>query len=237
MKLSVIVPIYNEDISCIEVLKRVAAVPVEKEILVVDDGSHTSIEPWITEAAIPGLIFFVHSVNQGKGAAIQTALRHATGDLVIIQDADLEYYPEDYLHLLKVYEENGAQAVYGVRDLSTRKFVMRFGNWFVTWCTNVLYGSHLKDMETCYKLIDIRLMKALALTSRRFEIEAEISAKLLRMGVNIVETPIRYEAREEGKKLKPSDGFPTLAVLLRYLRWRPDIVSQGSAPVHAGMRE
>ncbi len=228
MKLSVIVPVYNEDHAFIDVLRRVDAVPVEKEILVVDDGSQVNPEEVVRAAEIPNLRFFRHPVNRGKGAAIRTALSHATGDVVIIQDADFEYYPEDFVQLMRVYEENDVRAVYGVRDLTSRSPLMRWGNWFVTWTANLLYGSRLKDMETCYKMIDRVLFHSLDLQSSRFEIEAEISAKLLRARVQIAQTPIRYSPRREGKKLSPLDGLPTVMWLLKCRFWTPPVAPNGS---------
>ena len=220
MKLSVLVPLYNEDATCVDLLRRVDAVSVEKEIIVVDDGSKRSMADQI-RAALPAVRLFAHERNRGKGAAIRTALDHATGDVVIIQDADSEYSPEDYVGLLQKLERQPGAAVYGVRDLTRRDPLMRWGNWFVTFVTNVLYGSRLHDMETCYKLVDRRVMLALDLGGNGFEIEPEITAKLLRLGVPIVETPIQYAARSDGKKLSPLDGLPTLLMLLRCLRWRP----------------
>lgn len=225
MKLSVIIPVYNEDATFVELLRRVHAVPVEKEIIVVDDGSQNSVEPYIRNVDIPELRFFQHPQNRGKGAAIRTGLSHVTGDVIIIQDADFEYFPEDYVNLMRVYEEQKARAVYGVRDLSHRTLVMRWGNYFITWVANLLYGSKLADMETCYKLVDARLMQSLQLESSRFEIEAEISAKLLRANVKIVQTPIRYEHREEGKKLTPLDGLPTILWLFKCRFWQPPTAS------------
>jgi len=224
VKLSVLVPLYNEDATCVDLLKRVDAVPVEKEIIVVDDGSRVSMADQI-RAALPSVRLFAHQQNRGKGAAIRTALEQATGDVVIIQDADSEYYPEDYEGLLAMYQQNPGCAVYGIRDLTTRDPLMRWGNWFVTFATNVLYGSRLHDMETCYKLIDRSVMQALDLEGNGFEIEAEITSKLLRLGVRIVEAPIRYDAREEGKKLSPMDGFPTMLALLKYRRWQSSKLS------------
>lgn len=220
MKLSVLVPLYNEDETCVDLLRRVDAVPVEKEIIVVDDGSRVSMADQI-RAAVPSVRHFAHLQNRGKGAAIRTALEQATGDVVIIQDADSEYFPEDYEQLVATYKQNPACAVYGVRDLSRRDPLMRWGNWGVTFITNMLYGSRLHDMETCYKLIDRQVMLALDLEGNGFEIEPEITAKLLRLKVRIVETPIRYDARTDGKKLSPMDGLPTVLMLLKRLRWRP----------------
>jgi glycosyltransferase involved in cell wall biosynthesis len=228
VKLSVLVPLYNEDSTCVDLLKRVDAVPVEKEIIVVDDGSKRSMAEEI-RAALPSVRQFAHRQNRGKGAAIRTALEQATGDVVIIQDADSEYYPEDYEDLLAKLAEHPGAAVYGVRDLTRRDPLMRWGNRFVTFATNMLYGSRLHDMETCYKLIDRRVMLALDLGGNGFEIEPEITAKLLRMGVRIVETPIRYDARTDGKKLSPLDGIPTMLMLLRCLRWRPEQASSEQA--------
>jgi dolichol-phosphate mannosyltransferase len=220
VKLSVLVPLYNEDSTCVDLLKRVHAVPVDKEIIVVDDGSKRSMADEI-RAALPSVRLFAHTRNRGKGAAIRTALEQATGDVVIIQDADSEYSPEDYESLLATLRRHPGTAVYGVRDLSRRDPLMRWGNWFVTFATNVLYGSRLHDMETCYKLVDCQVMRALDLGGNGFEIEPEITAKLLRMGVRIIEAPIRYDARTDGKKLSPMDGLPTMMMLLRCLRWRP----------------
>lgn len=221
MTLSVIVPIYNEDETCIEILKRVHAVAGEKEIIVVDDGSENDISPAIHAAALPNLRFIAHPQNRGKGAAIRTGLAEATGDIVIIQDADTEYSPEDYPRLLAEFKQRRVKALYGVRDLSGRSTLMKFGNYFVTWATNLLYGSSLKDMETCYKMVDRRLFQSLGLESNGFEIEAEISAKLLRLKIPIAQVPIQYTARTVGKKLTPLDGIPTLWMLLKTLLWQP----------------
>jgi glycosyltransferase involved in cell wall biosynthesis len=220
MRLSVIVPVYNEDPAFVDVLRRVDAVPVEKEVLVVDDGSLENPQSVVLGAQIPNLRFFRHAENRGKGAAIRTALAEATGDVVIIQDADFEYFPEDYVKLMRVYEEQQARAVYGVRDLRGRDPLMRLGNHFVTWVANLLYGSRLRDMETCYKMIDAALLRSLELESSRFEIEAEISAKLLRAGVRIAQTPIQYAPRQEGKKLSPLDVLPTVFWLVKCRFWQ-----------------
>jgi glycosyltransferase involved in cell wall biosynthesis len=224
MKLTVIIPIYNEASTLGALLERVQRVPLEMEILVVDDGSDQETKDALTTAVNHPVQLITHPHNKGKGSAIRTALNQATGDAIIIQDADLEYFPEDYLPLVELYQQKQAQAVYGARDLSHRSTIMRFGNWLMTFMTNLLYGSRLSDMETCYKLIDRKLFQSLGLESRRFEIEAEITAKLLRSGVKIYQAPIRYEHREEGKKLTPWDGLPTLKNLLKYRFWRPSSV-------------
>jgi glycosyltransferase involved in cell wall biosynthesis len=225
MLLTVIVPVYNEASTLSELLSRVQAVPLEKEILVVDDGSDDATKGQLKDALSFDINLLTHSSNRGKGAAVRTALLEAKGDAVIIQDADLEYFPEDYLLLVKAYSDNQVKAVYGVRDLSTRSWLMRWGNRAMTIATNILYGSHLKDMETCYKLIDRELFQSLNLQSSRFEIEAEITAKLLRSNIKIFEVPVKYEPRMEGKKLTPWDGLPTLKMLLTCRTWKMDAVA------------
>jgi glycosyltransferase involved in cell wall biosynthesis len=198
MKLTVIIPVYNEASTFSTLLERVLAVPVDKEVLVVDDASDEETAEQLRDVITGEAQLFTHAKNAGKGAAIRTALQHAKGDVIIIQDADLEYFPEDYAILLKAYRNSGARAVYGVRDLGGRSFLMRFGNNFLTWLTNLFFRSNLHDMETCYKMIDRRLMQSLTLKSRRFEIE------------------------EEGKKLSPLDGLPALATLLKYRLGLPE---------------
>jgi glycosyltransferase involved in cell wall biosynthesis len=233
IKLTVIIPVYNEASTVHALLERVMGVPVDKEILIVDDGSDRATKSILNSldqvnganktASPPDTIrLFTHANNQGKGAGIRTALSHATGDVVIIQDADLEYYPEDYAQLLTAYVRSDAKAVYGVRDLRGRSPLMRYGNQFLTLLTNLLFGARLHDMETCYKLIDREVMQSLDLTSRRFEIEAEISAKLLLQNIVPIEVPIRYDPRDEGKKLTPLDGLPAVATLLKYRLHLPE---------------
>ena len=218
MKLSIIIPVYNEASTLSALLERVLAVPLaDKEVLIVDDGSDNATKDLLqTAVSHQNVQLITHPQNRGKGSAVCTALEHVTGDVIIIQDADLEYFPEDYVKLIDVYRQQNAQAVYGVRDLSSRSFLMRWGNYAMTIATNILFGSKLRDMETCYKLVDRRLMQSLQLSSRGFEIEAEITSKLLTGGVHIHEAPIRYEHREEGKKLTPWDGIPTLKTLLKF---------------------
>ena len=220
MKLTVIIPIYNEASTLSALLARVQQVSINKEIIVVDDGSDEETKAELQRAVSDDILLLTHAVNRGKGTAIRTALSRASGDVVIIQDADLEYYPEDYSRLIEMYSGNDVQAVYGVRDLSRRSRLMRWGNQGMTMATNILYRQKLHDMETCYKLIERRLFQSLELQSKRFEIEAEITAKLLRSGVRIYEVPIRYDHREEGKKLTPWDGIPTLRKLISCRLWR-----------------
>lgn len=224
MKLSIIMPVFNEADTIAEILQRVSDVrldPVEKEIVLVDDCSRDDT-PHILKAQthIPNLKIITHEVNGGKGAAIQTALQHISGDIVIIQDADLEYDPNDYAKLIAPILSGQAKVVYGVRDLGTQKWYMALGNRFVTLVTNLLYGASLKDMETCYKTMAREVVRGLRLECRRFDVEAEITAKILRRGYAITEVPINYHARYEQKKLSPADGWPTLKALWKYRNWK-----------------
>ncbi|MBC7261993.1 MAG: glycosyltransferase family 2 protein, partial [Chloroflexi bacterium] len=197
-------------------LDRVLAVPVEKEVIVVDDCSTDNTWNVLSSIQDPRVRIYRHEVNQGKGTSIRTALSHAIGEWVIIQDADLEYDPNDYPRLLEPVVTGKAQVVYGVRDLSGQKLFVRLGNQFLTFVTNVLYGANISDMETCYKLLPRQVMQELDLRSSRFQIEPEITAKLLRKGYHIHEVPIWYKPRKE-KKLNPwKDGLPALWTLIRY---------------------
>jgi glycosyltransferase involved in cell wall biosynthesis len=163
-----------------------------------------------------------HEKNLGKGGAIQTALNLARGDVVIIQDADTEYDPCDWEPMLELFRAerarnpNGHVVVYGVRDLSTQPLLGNLGNQFLTHATNVLCGTHLRDMETCYKLVPTALMRDLHLESRGFEIEPEITAKLAKRGVNFLQTPVSYKPRKDKKLRRIRDGVKSLAALIRY---------------------
>lgn len=216
MKLSVLIPVYNEEAGVATILERVAAVPVEKEIIVVDDCSRDRTWEILQGLNIPGLRLFRHEVNKGKGAGIRTALAEATGDAIIIQDADLEYDPQDYLKLLPPLINGTAKVVYGARPLSKQKLLLYLGNTFLTLVTNLLYGTRLTDMETCYKLMAAEVAKGLTIECNRFDLEPEITAKIARRGYKIIEVPISYEPREE-KKLSPwKDGLPALRALIKY---------------------
>ncbi|UCG42562.1 MAG: glycosyltransferase family 2 protein [candidate division WOR-3 bacterium] len=207
MRLTVLIPVYNEEQSVSELISHVRAVPVEKEILVVDD--HSSDNTLRVIRSIPDIRVFAHETNRGKGAAIRTGLAHATGDVVVIQDADLEYDPADYPRLLAPFADPRVDAVYGSRFRGNGNFLFlsRMANYFLTFVTNAFFGGRITDMETCYKAIRRQLFQDLDLTANRFEIEPEITTKLLRRGARIVEVPIAYRARTEGKKIGPRDGL------------------------------
>ncbi len=214
MKLSVLIPVYNEESTVEEVLRRVDAVDLEKEIIVVDDCSTDRTPQILSSLQREDLLVITHDRNRGKGAAIRTALAAASGDAMIIQDADLEYDPQDYHRLVRPLLQARAQVVYGVRSLDEQEWHMRWGNRVLTQVTNLLYGGSLEDMETCYKLIDGAVMADLELHADGFDIEAEITAKILRKGYGIHQVPIRYFPRTE-KKLTPLDGLPTLWALIK----------------------
>lgn len=221
MKLSILMPVFNEAPTITQVVERVRAVPLEHEIVLVNDASHDGTHEIVERLAAPDVRILHHVVNCGKGAAIRTGLEAATGEVVVIQDADLEYDPGDLVRLIEPIAAGQAQVVYGVRSLATQKLIMRLGNQFVTLATNVLYGSSVRDMETCYKMMRREIALSLGLECRRFDVEAEITAKLLRAGHTIHELPIHYQARYENKKLSPRDGLPTLRALCKYRRWMP----------------
>ena len=214
MKISVLIPVYNEERTVEEVIERVGAVDLEKEIIVVDDCSTDRTPQILAKLARPGLVIITHDQNRGKGAAVRTALAAVSGDAVIIQDADLEYDPDDYAKLVQPLLEGKAKVVYGVRSLAGQKWHMRWGNRLLTMVTNLLYGSKLQDMETCYKLVAKGVIDDIELRSGGFEIEAEITAKILKKGYDIYQVPIWYSPRAD-KKLTALDGLPTLWALIR----------------------
>lgn len=224
VKLSVLMPVYNEARTIDEVLRLVASVPVEKEILVVDDGSNDGtrgiLERWRDR---DGVRVLVHERNMGKGRALKTALEAATGDVLIIQDADLEYDPAEYPTLLRPIEAGRADVVYGSRFRgSTENRVQNFwhtvGNKTLTLISNIFTDLNLTDMATCYKVFHRRVLPALDLQSRRFGVDAEITVKIARGRFRIFEVPVSYFARSrsEGKKIRLRDGLSALGALVRF---------------------
>ena len=225
MKLSIIMPVYNERDTLSEILRQVRAVElpgVEKEILVVDDGSSDGSRDILAQEAQEGdLRAFFHDRNRGKGAAVRTAMEQASGDLILIQDADLEYDPRDYPTLIQPIVEGRVAVVYGSRFLGPRKAMLfwhMLGNKLLTLTTNILYNTILSDMETCYKCFRADVIKDIPLRSRRFELEPEITAKVLKRGHRIFEVPITYYGREyhEGKKIGWKDAPIAFWTLIKY---------------------
>ncbi|MBI5301457.1 MAG: glycosyltransferase family 2 protein [Chloroflexi bacterium] len=215
-RLTVLLPIYNEERELQACLDRVLASPVACEIIAVDDCSTDATPRLLERFNDPRLKVIHHAANCGKGGAIQTALQHATGDVCIIQDADTEYDPRDYARLLAPLERGEAQVVYGVRDLSTQPLIGHLGNAFLTAMTNLLLGTRLADMETCYKVVPTALLRALHLCSRGFEIEPEITAKLAKRRVAFGQVRIAYHPRRDKKLRRVRDGIKSLAALIRY---------------------
>jgi glycosyltransferase involved in cell wall biosynthesis len=227
--LSVIVPVFNERTTVAEVIRRIRAVelPVDVEVVVVDDGSSDGTDKVLTALGDSTVRVITHPQNRGKGAAIRTGLEAIRGDLVLVQDADLEYDPHDWSKLLEPILRGRARVVYGSRFTGERKNMMPLhwiGNRFLSLVTNVLYSSTLSDMETCYKLFDRRVLEGITIESDKFDFEPEITAKVLRRGHRIYEVPISYAGREadEGKKITWRDGFGALKALIKYRFTRLD---------------
>lgn len=219
---SIVIPVFNERDTIQEILRRIRSTDMPKELVIVDDASTDGTWELLTEEArSPDTRLFRHRVNLGKGGAVRTALANVRGDIVLIQDADLEYDPRDYKVLLRPILEGRSQAVYGSRFLGEHKamyFWHAVGNRFLTFVTNILYDSTLTDMETCYKVFTREIADGLKIQQNRWGIDPEITAKILRQGVRIYEVPIAYNGREswEGKKISWKDGFVVLATLIRY---------------------
>lgn len=221
MKLSIIIPVYNEAATIGEILSRIEAVDIDKEVIIVDDASTDGTRE-ILEGLSPTQAKVIrHPRNLGKGAAIRTGLKEVTGEVVIIQDADLEYDPQDYPHLIEPILENKAKVVYGSRFVGRNPnmlFWYRLGNKLLTLVVNLLYGTSLSDVHTCYKVFETEVIKGLDLRADRFDFCPEVTAKLLKRGHRILEMPISYRSRtfEEGKKLTWRDGIIALYTHIRY---------------------
>jgi glycosyltransferase involved in cell wall biosynthesis len=224
-KLSIIIPVLNEEATLKKVLEQVSQAPVleyEKEIIVVDDGSTDRTGEILDDSKERfSSIILRHDKNLGKGAALQTGLKAVTGQAVIIQDADLEYDPQDWPKLLKELDQPNIGAIYGSRNINPEKrgyFHYVLGVWFLALVNNFLFGSKLTDTYTCYKLFPADLIKSIPLESNGFEIEAEVTAKILKRGLVIKEVPIKYSPRKffQGKKIRFKDGLRGLWTIIKY---------------------
>jgi len=232
VKLSIVMPAYNEATTLRKIVARVLAVElpgIEKELLIVDDGSRDGTQEVLRELdGKDGVRALFHPRNAGKGAAVWTGMRAASGEIVLIQDADLEYDPREYPVLLRPILEGEADVVYGSRFLGTSEghrvlyYWHSVGNWLLTMMSNVFTNINLTDMETCYKVMTRAVVDRLDLHSQRFGIEPEITCKVARMKARIFEVPISYHGRtyEEGKKIGLKDAFQAAWTILRYFRWQ-----------------
>jgi glycosyltransferase involved in cell wall biosynthesis len=233
VKLSILMPVYNEEARLPEALKQAldVAYPCEIELVVVDDGSKDSTREILKRTDDPRVHIILHERNQGKGAAIQTAMNAATGEYMVILDADLEYDPQDIPRLLDPILDGRATVVYGNRIFgshSAYSFWYVMGNKAVTTAANMLYNCYLGDLETCFKLMPVELYRSLQVKSRGFGMEAEVTGKLLRNRYRPYEVPISYNARtrEEGKKITWRDGVEALWILFRERVRRPKLVAK-----------
>jgi glycosyltransferase involved in cell wall biosynthesis len=224
-ELSIIIPVYNEVTTLRHIVEHIQALPITVEIIVVDDASTdgtTAIVTQLTQdAAIKSIL---HPYNRGKGAAIRSALAVATAPLLVIQDADLEYNPHDFLRMLEVIH-TGAPVVYGTRFRGTHPQGMLWshylGNRLLTWYFNVLYGAQLTDLETCYKMCRTTLLRRQGIDHDRFDVDPEMTAKFVRQGIRIQEVPVAYQGRpyRAGKKIRPRDALSAFVTMWRYRNW------------------
>ncbi len=224
-KVSIIIPVYNEKNTLKLLLNKVISANfsgLEKEIIMVDDCSNDGTTDILKELSSNYKVLF-HEKNQGKGAAIRTAVKEATGDFVVIQDADLEYLPDDYDKLLPLLINNEADVVYGSRfrnQENSKNFILKnkIANKFLTLLTNILYGAEITDMETCYKAFKREFIQSITIKSNRFDFEPEITAKIMKRKARLKEVPISYCGRghEEGKKINWKDGIHAILTLIKY---------------------
>ncbi len=225
MKISIVIPVYNEEKTVQETIAKVSQIPFEKEILVIDDGSTDKTPEVLRSLQGNSLILLRHEQNKGKGAALRTGFSKVTGDIILIQDADLEYNPEDYPALLQPILEGKADVVYGSRFLGGPHRVLFFwhyaGNRFLTLLSNILSNLNLSDMETGYKVFKKEVLNQIKLKSNRFGFEPEFTIKIAKKKMRVYEVPISYYGRDysEGKKITWKDGFAAIYALFRFWIW------------------
>lgn len=227
-KLSVIMPAYNEEETITEVIKKVLNIDLPKELIIVNDCSQDKTQERLDQFKDYDNIKIIHhSINSGKGAAIRTAQQHITGDIVIIQDTDLEYDPQEFKKLYKIFTNHNADAVYGSRysgnEVLVDSFFHYYGNKFLTFFSNIFTNLHLTDMETCYKMIKADIFKGITIECPCFGFEPEITAKLAKRKARIFEVPIYYEPRvyDQGKKISWQDGVKAMWYVLKFNLLRP----------------
>lgn len=224
--LSVLIPVYNERDTLVELLRRVRDIEIKKEVVMVDDGSTDGTRDVLRdqiEGKFPDVKVVYHTANQGKGAALRTAIQHATGDIMIVQDADLEYDPREYYTLLAPILDGRADVVFGSRFIGggahrVHFFWHRLGNGLLTLMSNMLTNLNLTDMEVCYKVFKADVLKSITIKSNRFDFEPEITAKVAKKHYRIYEVPISYSGRDydEGKKIGWRDGVHAIWTILKY---------------------
>jgi glycosyltransferase involved in cell wall biosynthesis len=228
MKLSIVIPVYNEEATLEEIVKRVQATPYDKELIIVDDASQDGSQEILQRLTqeYDNIRPFYHDRNQGKGAALRTGFDQVNGDVVLIQDADLEYNPFDYPELLKPLERGVADVVYGSRLIGGAPHRVLFfwhyvGNKMVTTLSNMFTNLNLTDMETCYKVFKVEVIKKIKIKSDRFGVEPELTAKIARQRCRVYEVPISYDGREysEGKKITWKDGIAAIYYIIRFRFW------------------
>ena len=242
MKLSILIPVYNERTVVERSLSLVLTAPLpesmERELVIVDDCSTDGTSAILDRlaASFPQIRLYRHEYNRGKGAAVRTAIEKATGDFSIIQDADLEYDPRDFLRMVDLIAQQNAEVIYGSRFLGASRTGMLWthylGNRGLTVLFNILFRQRLTDMETCYKLFRTSLLRQVGIDNDRFDIDPELTAKVIRAGHSIYEIPVSYVGRPylAGKKIKPHDALTAVATLWRYRRWRPLVSADEARP-------
>ncbi|MFB0527036.1 MAG: glycosyltransferase family 2 protein [bacterium] len=221
MKLSIIMPVFNEENTILKVVDIVKKVNIDKQIVIVDDGSIDGTREILEKLRDENIRVIYHTRNQGKGSAIRTAIPYLEGEVTVVQDADLEYNPEEYHKLIRPIIDGKAKIVYGSRFLQFNKPIYLhylLGNKFLTWLINILYRSRITDSYTCYKAFETSVLRNLTLRARRFEFEAEVTVKLLKKGYKIHEVPISYSPRtlREGKKINWKDAILGILTIFKH---------------------